>query len=549
MNDENEKKSTTKKMGDKLKNETTAAKAMRSKFRTGKKDNTLTKEEMRKEAKLHKQGRAKAYKEAAAKELARKTAGAARDEERYESGGNASGESIEAGVHAGELFADSMEAGISVVGTYAGRLQSELYSKKQFEKKHNRQVREEIAEIKSASHPQSRAMQKSRMKKEIKEQAFRSSSKEAANQVGNFGRRFIDQAEDLAGKVAEFIKEHAKEIAIAGVILVVLILICGCFSSCGAALNSVSHVGITTSYTAVDDDILAVDADYKEMEDELQEEIDDIEDDYPDYDEYNYELDEIGHNPYQLAAILTVLYEQYTEDEVQDILEEIFDLQYELTIEEEVETRYTEPEEEGEDPEPYDYYILHVSLTNNTLDDVVEQLGFDADQMARYEILLETYGNKKYLFDDDIYSIVNPGSYGDYDVPPEALTDVRFANMIQEGEKYLGYPYVWGGSKPSTSFDCSGFVSWVINHCGNGWNVGRQTANGLLNCCTKIPVSQVKPGDLIFFKGTYDVKGASHVGIYVGDGMMLHCGSPIQYTSVDTNYWRKHFFTYGRING
>ncbi len=549
MNGENEKKSTTKKMGDKLKNETTAAKAMRSKFRTGKKDNTLTKEEMRKEAKLHKQGRAKAYKEAAAKELARKTAGAARDEERYESGGNASGESIEAGVHAGELFADSMEAGISVVGTYAGRLQSELYSKKQFEKKHNRQVREETAEIKSASHPQSRAMQKSRMKKEIKEQAFRSSSREAANQVGNFGRRFIDQAEDLAGKVAEFIKEHAKEIAIAGVILVVLILICGCFSSCGAALNSVSHVGITTSYTAVDDDILAVDEDYKEMEDELQEEIDDIEDDYPDYDEYNYELDEIGHNPYQLAAVLTVLYEQYTEDEVQDILEEIFNLQYELSIEEEVETRYTEPEEEGEDPEPYDYYILNVSLTNNTLDDVVEQLGFDDDQMARYEILLETYGNKKYLFDDDIYSIVNPGSYGDYEVPPEALTDVRFANMIHEGEKYLGYPYVWGGSKPSTSFDCSGFVSWVINHCGNGWNVGRQTANGLLNCCTKIPVSQAKPGDLIFFKGTYDVKGASHVGIYVGDGMMLHCGSPIQYTSVDTNYWRKHFFTYGRING
>ncbi len=332
-------------------------------------------------------------------------------------------------------------------------------------------------------------------------------------------------------------------------ILVVLILICGCFSSCGAALNSVSHVGITTSYTAVDDDILAVDEDYKEMEDELQEEIDDIEDDYPDYDEYNYELDEIGHNPYQLAAVLTVLYEQYTEDEVQDILEEIFNLQYELSIEEEVETRYTEPEEEGEDPEPYDYYILNVSLTNNTLDDVVEQLGFDDDQMARYEILLETYGNKKYLFDDDIYSIVNPGSYGDYEVPPEALTDVRFANMIHEGEKYLGYPYVWGGSKPSTSFDCSGFVSWVINHCGNGWNVGRQTANGLLNCCTKIPVSQAKPGDLIFFKGTYDVKGASHVGIYVGDGMMLHCGSPIQYTSVDTNYWRKHFFTYGRING
>ena len=196
----------------------------------------------------------------------------------------------------------------------------------------------------------------------------------------------------------------------------------------------------------------------------------------------------------------------------------------------------------------YNYYILQTTLVNNTLDTVIRGLGLTADQMQRYELLLETYGNKAGLFGDDIYSEVNPGDYQDYDIPPEALTDQRFANMIREAEKYLGYPYVWGGSSPSTSFDCSGFVSYVLNHCGNGWSMGRQTANGLRGKCTAVSPSEAKPGDLIFFQGTYGTSGASHVGIYVGNGMMIHCGNPIQYASVNTTYWQNHFMCYGRIN-
>ena len=182
------------------------------------------------------------------------------------------------------------------------------------------------------------------------------------------------------------------------------------------------------------------------------------------------------------------------------------------------------------------------------MDTVARNLGLTDSQTERYEILLQTRGNKPYLFGDDIYSNPDPGDYQDYDIPSEALTNERFANMIREAEKYLGYPYVWGGSSPSTSFDCSGFVSWVINHCGNGWSIGRQTANGLLSHCTRISRDEAQPGDLIFFQGTYDTAGASHVGIYVGNGMMIHCGNPIQYSSIDTNYWRKHFYTFGRIN-
>ena len=196
----------------------------------------------------------------------------------------------------------------------------------------------------------------------------------------------------------------------------------------------------------------------------------------------------------------------------------------------------------------YDWHVLVTTLTNNTMDSVVRNMGLTEDQMSRYELLLETRGNKAYLFEGDPYSNPDPGEYQDYDIPPEALTDTRFANMIREAEKYLGYPYVWGGSSPSTSFDCSGFVSYVINHCGNGWSYGRQTADGLLNnCCTRVSKQDAKPGDLIFFQGTYDTAGASHVGIYVGNGMMIHCGNPIQYTSINTNYWQNHFYTFGRI--
>ena len=205
-----------------------------------------------------------------------------------------------------------------------------------------------------------------------------------------------------------------------------------------------------------------------------------------------------------------------------------------------------EEEYEYEVEVEYEYYILNVKLRNRGLHNVITGAGLSEDEMERYEVLLETRGNRPDIFGDDIYATPG-GEYTDYDIPGEALTDTRFANMVREAEKYLGYPYVWGGSSPSTSFDCSGFVSWVLNHCGNGWSVGRQTANGLMGCCDIIPKSSAKPGDLIFFQGTYNTAGASHVGIYVGNGMMIHCGNPISYASIETNYWQQHFYCFGRV--
>ena len=292
---------------------------------------------------------------------------------------------------------------------------------------------------------------------------------------------------------------------------------------------------------------------YDALEAALRNEINNIERTHSGYDEYRYDLDEINHNPYELAAYLTVKFEDYTRDEVQATLQWLFEQQYELTLTEVVEIRTrttssTDPEtgETTTEEEDYEYYILKVKLRNKGLDSVISNSGLSEDDMERYRILLQTRGNRPDIFGNDIYATPG-GEYTDYDIPGEALTDTRFANMIREAEKYLGYPYVWGGSSPSTSFDCSGFVSYVINHCGNGWSVGRLTANGLMGVCDIIPKSSAKPGDLIFFQGTYDTSGASHVGIYVGNGMMIHCGNPISYASIESNYWQQHFYCFGRI--
>ena len=289
------------------------------------------------------------------------------------------------------------------------------------------------------------------------------------------------------------------------------------------------------------------------LEAALRNKINNIERTHSGYDEYRYDLDEINHNPYELAAYLTVKFEDYTRDEVQATLQWLFEQQYELTLTEVVEIRTrttssTDPEtgETTTEEEDYEYYILKVKLRNKGLDSVISNSGLSEDDMERYRILLQTRGNRPDIFGNDIYATPG-GEYTDYDIPGEALTDTRFANMIREAEKYLGYPYVWGGSSPSTSFDCSGFVSYVINHCGNGWSVGRLTANGLMGVCDIIPKSSAKPGDLIFFQGTYDTSGASHVGIYVGNGMMIHCGNPISYASIESNYWQQHFYCFGRI--
>ena len=416
----------------------------------------------------------------------------------------------------------------------------------------------------------SKMIQKNRMKKEFQSAANKIETAENANRFGSISKKFTDKAEDLMGRFGEFISETLAEHPLAAVVIIsfllLILILSASLSSCGMIGGGAENTMVATSYTADDDQILAAEADYKEKEKELQEKVDNIKNEHPGYDEYQLNMAEINHNPYQLAAVLTVLYENYMEEEVQDKLQELFEAQYELTMQPVTEIRTRTEERTGhrtvhhsdgttsqesytyEVEVEYEYHILKCTLTNATMDAVIRSLGLTDNQMERYEILLKTQGNKPYLFGDDIYAKTDAGDYQDYDIPAEELTDTQFANMIAEGEKYLGMEYAWGGSSPSTGFDCSGFVSWVINHSGNGWNIGRQSANGLLGCCTKISESEAKPGDLVFFQGTYDTSGASHVAIYVGNGMILHCGNPIQYTSINTNYWQSHMLCYGRIN-
>ena len=370
----------------------------------------------------------------------------------------------------------------------------------------------------------------------------------------------------ITEKAFQFVQSHSHIIiGIAAVGLLVLV-IAGSVSSCSVLINGGGNVVLGTSYTAEDEDLKGAETDYTKLEDKLRKQIDRIETDHPGYDEYRYNLAEIGHNPYELASLLTVEFENYTRSQVQARLQSIFEAQYELKLEEKVEIRTRKETRVGYRYNPitgtghtytyqvtvqYEYKILNVTLLNRGVDYVARNSGLSDDQLERYEVTLECQGNRDDLFAGIAFATPDgagsSGEYQDYDIPGEALTDEKFRKMITEAEKYLGYPYVWGGSSPSTSFDCSGFVSWVINHCGNGWNVGRQTANGLMGKCDIIPKSEAKPGDLIFFQKTYNTSGASHVGIYVGNGMMIHCGNPISYASTETNYWRQHYYCMGRI--
>lgn len=371
---------------------------------------------------------------------------------------------------------------------------------------------------------------------------------------------------NMTEKAFRFVQSHSHIIiGIAAVGLLVLV-IAGSVSSCSVLINGGGNVVLGTSYTAEDEDLKGAETDYTKLEDKLRKQIDRIETDHPGYDEYRYNLAEIGHNPYELASLLTVEFENYTRSQVQARLQSIFEAQYELKLEEKVEIRTRKETRVGYRYNPitgtgytytyqvtvqYEYKILNVTLLNRGVDYVTRNSGLSDDQLERYEVTLECRGNRDDLFAGIAFATPDgagsSGEYQDYDIPGEALTDEKFRKMITEAEKYLGYPYVWGGSSPSTSFDCSGFVSWVINHCGNGWNVGRQTANGLMGKCDIIPKREAKPGDLIFFQKTYNTSGASHVGIYVGNGMMIHCGNPISYASTETNYWRQHYYCMGRI--
>lgn len=371
----------------------------------------------------------------------------------------------------------------------------------------------------------------------------------------------VKGTETLSEKALVFVKTHSHGLLLIAAAGLLIMVVSSMVSSCSVLMNGGGNLILGTSYTAEKDDILGVEDDYTELEDALRRKIDRIPSDHPGYDEYRYNLAEIGHNPYELASLLTVEYEDYTRSEVRARLESIFEAQYQLTLEEEMEIRTRTEVRTGHDYDPetgssdtytyeveveYEYWILNVTLVNRGVDYAARNSGLNDDLLERYEVLVETRGNRDDLFSDVSFAVPD-GEYTDYDIPGEALTDERFRKMITEAEKYLGYPYVWGGSSPSTSFDCSGFVSWVINHCGNGWSVGRQTANGLMGCCDIIPKSEAKPGDLIFFQGTYNTGGASHVGIYVGNGMMIHCGNPISYASVETSYWQQHYYCMGRI--
>ena len=361
--------------------------------------------------------------------------------------------------------------------------------------------------------------------------------------------------ERLTARAVEFVKSHP-----AGAVIAVLcVLLLFAMQSCSSTMLMLGNAGAgalgASTYPCEDRDMLAAEAAYCALEDDLQHYLDTYESTH-DYDEYHFDLDEIEHDPYVLLSLLCALHEgQWTIDEVQGTLQMLFDRQYILTEDVVVETRYRTETDTWTDADgnthtdtyqvPYDYYICTVTLENFNLSHVPVYI-MSEEQLGMYATYMATLGNRPDLFPGSGYiGKYVEGSYTDYDIPPEALDDEVFAAIIKEAEKYLGYPYVWGGSSPSTSFDCSGFVSWVINH--SGWDVGRLGAQGLCNICTPVSSANVKPGDLVFFTGTYDTPGVSHVGIYVGNNMMIHCGDPISYANLNSSYWQSHFYRYGRL--
>ena len=353
---------------------------------------------------------------------------------------------------------------------------------------------------------------------------------------------------------AMLVKSNGHILVVVGVLVVLILLILSVFSSCSILFGGTTHVMGQTTYTAEDEDIRGAEEDYKRLEQQLQREIDMMEMTHPGMDEYQYDLDPIEHDPWELTSYLTTLHDDYTRGEVQGTLQDTFNKQYKLTTWVEPQIRYRVVVVPSPVPpyftttlEPYVYYILHVELENRGLETVIRE-ELDSDQWARYEVLQDTKGGRPYLFNGSLSWGGSDGSGEpgiDYQVPAEALTDPEFAAMLEEAEKYLGTPYVWGGSTPETGFDCSGYVCWVLNQ--SGWDVGRTTANGLWQKAAKISEQEAKPGDLVFFEGTYDTPGASHVGIYVGDGMMISAGDPIKYSNIHSSYWDGHLLGFGRI--
>ena len=476
----------------------------------------------------------------------------------------------------------SVEATVATVegaeiGTRAARGIYREYRQKPFRTAQKAEARTDKANLKalmqesevqnpgSSSNPYSRWQQKRAIRKEY---AAAKAGKTANNTVkaSEVTAKAAKKSAEKTKKTTEFVRKHKKGFAIAGALVLLVAFFSNSLSSCSVFLHGgITGIAIST-YPSADSDMLAAEAQYLGMEQELQSTLDNYENTH-DYDEYHYDLDDIEHDPYVLISALTALVgREWTIDQVQGFMQMLFDKQYILTETVTAETRYREETRTGTyvttDPEtgesyveeyeytvlvPYTYYICYVKLENFNLSHVPVYV-MSQSQLSMYATYMATLGNRPDLFAGSAYvNMYYRTDYEKYEIPPEALEDEQFAAMITEAEKYLGYPYVWGGSSPSTSFDCSGFVSWVVNHCGVGWSVGRLGADGLRGICTRVSPSDAKPGDLIFFQGTYDTSGASHVGIYVGNNMMIHCGDPIQYTSISSNYWQSHFLSFGRL--
>ena len=411
------------------------------------------------------------------------------------------------------------------------------------------------AEIDSpTSNPVSKWQQKQAIKKQYAAAKYNQAAQTTAKAAENTAKA-AKKAAEKAEKAGKYVWEHRRGFAIAAAILLMLAFLLNGLSSCSVIMDGVGSGIAASTYPSQDVDMLSAEAQYCAMEAELQHYLDTYESTH-DYDEYHFDLDTIEHDPYVLISIITALHQgEWTLDEVQGTLQMLFDRQYILTEDVVVETRYRTETDTWTDADgnthtdtyqvPYDYYICTVTLENFNLSHVPVYI-MSEEQLGMYATYMATLGNRPDLFPGSGYiGKYVEGSYTDYDIPPEALDDEVFAAIIKEAEKYLGYPYVWGGSSPSTSFDCSGFVSWVINH--SGWDVGRLGAQGLCNICTPVSSANVKPGDLVFFTGTYDTPGVSHVGIYVGNNMMIHCGDPISYANLNSSYWQSHFYRYGRL--
>ncbi len=442
------------------------------------------------------------------------------------------------------------------------------------EKQFDKAAVDALAQKAQLDNPTSNPVSKWQQKQAIKRQYAAAKAGKVADgtqKTAQAASQAVRSSTTVAEKTISFFKNHKRGFLVIISFLMLLAFILNAVSSCTVILEGIGSGIAASTYASSDDAITGAEEAYCAMEAALQSKLDNYESTH-DYDAYTYDLDDIGHDPYVLTSILSALHPgEWTLPEVMGTLDMLFEKQYVLTetVESEIKYRwemvpgqrhakdpitgqylydiYGNPiMEDYEYPDyvPYTHYSCTVTLENRDLSHLpVEIMG--EEQLGMYAVYMSTLGNRTDLFPGSEYIGKYTTNHPTYEVPPEALADEQFAAMLKEAEKYLGYPYVWGGSSPSTSFDCSGFVCWVVNH--SGWNVGRVSAQGLRNICTAVSSANVKPGDLVFFKGTYDTPGVSHVGIYVGNNVMIHCGDPISYANLNSNYWQRHFYCYGRL--